>query len=89
MPSSKKIIAVDCFKLVKGEGSSIGIYNYTKNLVQYLSQLDKYKIIIFGNSLNKVDFDIDGVTFKVIPISIRGKVIYMLWELFLDRKSVV
>jgi glycosyltransferase involved in cell wall biosynthesis len=82
MPSSKKIIAVDCFKLVKGEGSSIGIYNYTKNLVQYLSQLDKYKIIIFGNSLNKVDFDIDGVIFKVIPISIRGKVIYILWELF-------
>ena len=31
-------LIVDCFKLVKGQGKSIGIYNLTKNLITNLAQ---------------------------------------------------
>ena len=31
-------LIVDCFKLVKGQGKSIGIYNLTKNLITNLTQ---------------------------------------------------
>ncbi len=31
------ILVIDAFKLVKGAGKSIGIYNLTRSLVEYLS----------------------------------------------------
>ena len=31
-------LIVDCFKLVKGQGKSIGIYNLTRNLVMNLAR---------------------------------------------------
>ena len=31
-------LIIDCFKLVKGQGKSIGIYNLTKNLVTNLAK---------------------------------------------------
>ncbi len=86
--STRKNIAIDCFKLVKGEGASIGIYNFTKNFVENLAPLGKYNIYIFGNKFNKNDFDIKGVNFIEIPIKIRNKFIYVLWEIFLVNKYI-
>lgn len=77
----KNNIAIDCFKLVKGEGKSIGIYNFTKNFIENLALFKKYNIYIFGNKFNKNDFDIDGVIFIDIPIKFRNKFIYIAWEL--------
>jgi len=84
----KKKIAIDCFKLVKGEGASIGIYNYTKNLVENLAHLNKFKIYIFGNKYNQVDFDFEGVIFIDIDIKLRNKLTYLVWELFLVNKYI-
>ena len=51
-------IVVDCFKLVKGVGKSVGIYNLALNLVRNLikeqqgtaeTQIKNSKIIILGN----------------------------------------
>lgn len=84
----KKIIAIDCFKLVKGEGASIGIYNYTKNLAENLASLAIFEIYIFGNKYNKVDFDISGVVFIDINIRYRNKLTYLFWELLLVNKYI-
>lgn len=78
-----KYIGIDCFKLVKGEGASIGIYNYTKNLVENLLSLKQFNIIIFGNEFNKSDFDLEGLTFVDINIKRRNKFTYIVWEMFL------
>lgn len=85
-------IVIDCFKLVKGVGKSIGIYNVAFNLSRQLirykslcndSNIKNAELIILGNKYNKADFDIDGVTF----IEIKGynplnKLHCVFWELF-------
>ncbi len=83
------ILAIDCFKLVKGFGKSIGIYNLTHNLV---ANLAKYRletdeknvdIVIFGNKYNKTDFDIPGVRFiQIEKYDPLNKVHNVIWELF-------
>ena len=51
------ILPIDCFKLVKGTGKSIGIYNLAKNLVDNLDRLDSStRIVVFGNKYNREDF---------------------------------
>lgn len=45
-------IVIDCFKLVKGSGKSIGIYNLTLNLVRNMAAQGKNKIIILGTKHN-------------------------------------
>lgn len=89
-------LVIDCFKLIKGTGKSIGIYNVAKNIVQNLAKdADKpvtcstsgtaYKntIIVLGNKYNKADFDIPGVKFVCVKYNPNDKVICLLWELFL------
>ena len=59
-------LIIDCFKLVKGAGKSIGIYNLAQNLVRELAKENndsKNEIIVLGNTYNKKDFDIDGISF--------------------------
>ena len=59
-------IVVDCFKLVKGAGKSIGIYNFALNMVKSLADIrnnGKDRLIVLGNKYNRNDFDISGVTF--------------------------
>ena len=34
-------LVIDCFKLVKGKGKSIGIYNLAQSLVQHLTATNK------------------------------------------------
>lgn len=80
-------LVIDCFKLVKGAGKSIGIYNLALNLVQNLAVYEQKKqqntLIVLGNALNKKDFDIHGIRF--IEIKNRNplnKCTCILWELF-------
>lgn len=81
------ILIVDCFKLVKGQGKSIGIYNHAKNLVKNLStensrQKKIDQIVILGNERNRDDFAIDGVSFVSVPYDPSSKIYAILWELF-------
>lgn len=80
-------LIIDCFKLVKGQGKSIGIYNLTKNLVMNLAkeniktrQIEE--IVIFGTEKNRDDFAIEGVTFVAIPYDSSDKIRCVIWELF-------
>ena len=59
------ILVIDAFKLVKGAGKSIGIYNLTRSLVEYLSAENVRRgcpetIIILGNSYNRADMERNG-----------------------------
>lgn len=86
------VVVFDCFKQVKGTGKSIGIYNFSKNLVWHLAahyneieewQQDMTRIIVLGNTYNKDDFDIVGVEFvqenKYNPLN---KWDCLMWEVF-------
>ena len=76
-------IVIDCFKLVKGAGKSIGIYNLALNLVRELARDSQgNEIIILGNSYNKADFDINGVTFCEQRKNPLNKLVCIFWELF-------
>ena len=68
-------IVIDCFKLVKGAGKSIGIYNVALNLVKGLVnekhkknnwKVNKCELIVLGNAFNKKDFKINGIRFVEI-----------------------
>ncbi|MDE7324496.1 MAG: glycosyltransferase family 4 protein [Lachnospiraceae bacterium] len=76
-------LVIDCFKLVKGAGKSIGIYNLALNLVRALAaSSDGNELIVFGNSYNKKDFDISNVEFIEIHKNPLNKITCILWELF-------
>ena len=85
-------ILIDCFKLVKGHGSSIGIYNHARNLVYHLAQyrdasgddtIASSEIVVIGNRENRADFSIDGVRFVEIKNGDpRNNLTCVLWELF-------
>lgn len=78
-------LVIDCFKLVKGAGKSIGIYNLALNLVRELAQgngRNKHEIIVLGNSYNRTDFEIDGLQFVEISKNPLNKLTCILWELF-------
>ena len=56
------ILVVDCFKLVRGAGKSIGIYNLALNLVRNLveekaetkdSEIKQCRIVVLGNAHNE------------------------------------
>lgn len=81
------ILIIDCFKLVKGVGKSIGIYNLTKSLVEYLGEENvrknhEQKIIVLGNKYNRQDMENDGVTFKELKGNPLDKKYILWWELF-------
>lgn len=76
-------LVIDCFKLVKGAGKSIGIYNLALNLVRELAASnDGNEIVVFGNSYNRKDFDIPKVKFIEIHKNPLNKITCILWELF-------
>ncbi len=80
-------IVVDCFKLVKGAGKSIGIYNFAVNMVKSMADsrnTGKDRLIVLGNKYNRVDFDINGVSFiEVKKYDPLNRIHFTLWELFL------
>lgn len=78
-------LIIDCFKLVKGAGKSIGIYNLAQNLVRELARENKdskNEIIVLGNSYNRKDFEIDGISFVPIHKNPLNKLQCIFWELF-------
>lgn len=77
-------LVIDCFKQVKGAGKSIGIYNLARHLVCALARnrSSSHEIIVLGNSRNRDDFDIDGVTFIEINKNPLNKMVCIKWELF-------
>ena len=81
-------LVIDCFKLVKGAGKSIGIYNLARHLVWELAKNHcsrdhtQNEIIVLGNSYNKKDFDVAGVTFMEIKKNPLNKLTCIKWELF-------
>lgn len=89
-------IVIDCFKLVKGAGKSIGIYNVALNLVKGLikekKKINNIKIkncelVVLGNSFNKEDFKIDGARFvEITNYNPFNKIHCIIWELFFVTK---
>lgn len=76
-------LVIDCFKLVKGAGKSIGIYNLALNLARELAASNGgNEIVIFGNSHNRRDFDLPGAEFVEIRKNPLDKLTCVLWELF-------
>ncbi len=81
-------LVIDCFKQVKGAGKSIGIYNLARHLVwelagkQNAKQSGQNEIIVLGNSYNRKDFDVAGVTFIEIKKNPLSKLTCIKWELF-------
>lgn len=76
-------LVVDCFKLVKGAGKSIGIYNLALNLVRELaSSLEDNELVVMGNKFNRKDFAVPGVEFTEIHKDPLNKITCVFWELF-------
>lgn len=90
-------LVIDCFKLVKGAGKSIGIYNLAKSMTEHLGERIEESvagadtkaedtIMILGNAYNRKDFDVPGVTFIEMKGNPLNKLYCILWELVLVRK---
>ena len=80
-------LVIDCFKLVKGQGKSIGIYNLAKNLTRNLAQTNQNgehceEIVVLGNEYNRKDFEVPGVRFVQVKGNATNRIVYTLWELF-------
>ncbi|MBS4994004.1 MAG: glycosyltransferase family 4 protein [Roseburia sp.] len=85
------VLVIDCFKLVRGAGKSIGIYNLALNLVRNLvkerertqdERIKECQIIVLGNAYNEQEFTIPGVEFICIHHNPRNKIRCIWWELF-------
>lgn len=83
-------IVIDCFKLVKGKGKSIGIYNVAHSIVKCLINYNNFsetnngypEIYVLGNKYNKEDFDIPGIHFiEVTRYNPMNRVHCLIWEL--------
>ena len=81
-------LVIDCFKLVKGKGKSIGIYNLAQSLIQHLTATNRDgehcgEILVLGNEYNRKDFDIPGIHFIPMKGNPLNKLTCIVWELFL------
>lgn len=84
-------IVFDCFKLVKGSGKSIGIYNQALNMIRHMAdhkkessdeKIRKAELIVIGNPINRADFEISGLTFVCITeLDPLNKLHALWWEL--------
>ena len=81
-------LMIDCFKLIKGKGKSIGIYNVALGIVRNLGRINKsnnnspVEIMVLGNKFNKVDFDVKGIRFvEVEKLNPLNKFHLVFWEL--------
>lgn len=77
-------IGFDCAKLAKGTGKSIGIYNVARSVItNMVGKLPEgYEMVVFGNEMNRCDFDMEGVEFVLTDINIDSKKDVIAWELF-------
>lgn len=76
-------LLIDCFKLVKGAGKSIGIYNLALHLVRELScSCGEHELIVLGNAYNRQDFAVSQVQFIEVQKNPLDRITCILWELF-------
>lgn len=82
-------LVIDCFKLIKGTGKSIGIYNVAQGIVKHIGEMNctskvpKAEIVVLGNKENREDFNKPGIVFyEVKNCNPRSKFQVVLWELF-------
>lgn len=75
-------VGIDAVKLEKGIGKSIGIYNYTKYLIEAFKDDAQIQLVIIGNESNRVDFEQKGVEFVAYEKINESAVAKMRWELF-------
>lgn len=96
------ILVMDCFKLVKGAGKSIGIYNLAKSITEHLGERiesgnavtenDKTtegeadRLVVLGNAYNRKEFEVPGVDFVEVKGNPLNKLYCIFWELILVRK---
>lgn len=83
-------ILIDCCQLTKGKGKSIGIYNYTKYLLDNLipNLVDKYNIFILNNKNNLDDFKYLGSKNIVLEYNFDKNLNKVLWEIYWVRKYI-
>lgn len=89
-------IIIDCFKLIKGNGKSIGIYNFAKKIVHFLSELKNkeealkdVEIIVIGNKFNSDDMNLDNIKFiSVDELNPFNKLHCIIWELIFVNKYI-
>lgn len=76
-------IVFDTYELIPGQGKSIGIYNYAKNLLQALAQSidDSTEVTVVCNALNLADFTCEHKAINSIVISEQtpGKFSRLAW----------
>lgn len=81
------VLVIDCFKLVKGAGKSIGIYNLTRSLIEALGRENLRRgcpetILVLGNEQNRRDMSPEGVRFEKVEGDPLDRRTVLLWELF-------
>lgn len=86
------IIIVDCFKLIKGKGKSLGIYNYARDIIRILeagkscsndNTIKDVQIVVICNKYNIDDFNIPGIELYVEErFNPLNKLHCLWWELF-------
>lgn len=88
-------LVIDCFKLVKGAGKSIGIYNLAQSIVKHLGERalrekanSEHEIIVLGNAYNKAEFRVPGIRFVEVDKDPADKLFCVWWELYLVRQCV-
>ena len=76
-------IVFDTYELIPGQGKSIGIYNYAKNLLQALALIidDSTEVTVVCNAFNLADFSCEHKAVNSIVISERtpGKFSRLAW----------
>ncbi|WP_347988529.1 glycosyltransferase family 1 protein [Methylomonas sp. AM2-LC] len=76
-------IIFDAYELVLGQGKSIGIYNYAKNLLNAMTKVidNNTEIIVICNASNRKDFTIEhtSVSQFIVSDSVPGKFSRLAW----------
>lgn len=81
-----KVVGIDCFKLSKGYGKSIGIYTFAEKIIQHVANKNRdCKWVVFGNKDNAPFFNLGQTVFVEVPFNYRNKIICVIWELFLVK----
>ncbi len=82
-------LIIDCFKLIKGVGKSIGIYNVAKGIVKHLGEknnnsgVQNVEIVVLGNKDNREDFDVPGIKFvEITNYDPKNRIHVVLWEIY-------
>lgn len=85
-------VVIDFFKLIKGDGKSIGIYNVGFNVITNISRLcrdNNVELYVLCNSINKKDFEgVDVRLIEITNLNPRNKIHCVYWELFGVNKKL-